>query len=133
MIRKIIGTAFAAFMLIGAAPEAPLEPAANRIRADVQFLASDELEGRDTGSTGYRIAAQYVASQFAANGLKPGGTNGGWFQDVPFRRATHVGEPKIAVRLEGRTIPLAFGKDASVRPSLTEQRRLIDAGLVFAG
>ncbi|MEO6358986.1 MAG: M20/M25/M40 family metallo-hydrolase, partial [Sphingomicrobium sp.] len=42
-------------------------------------------------------------------------------------------EPKIAVRLEGRTIPLAFGKDASVRPSLTEQRRLIDAGLVFAG
>jgi hypothetical protein len=129
-----IGAVFAALALIGAAsPEAPLDPAANRIRADVQFLASDELEGRDTGSTGYRIAAQYVASQFAANGLKPGGVNGGWFQEVPFRRAKHVGEPKIALVVNGRSVPLAFGKDISVRPSLTEQRRMIDAGMVFAG
>jgi Zn-dependent M28 family amino/carboxypeptidase len=129
-----IGTVFAAFALIGAAPlQLPTDPSARRIRADVQFLASDELEGRDTGSVGYRIAAQYVASQFAANGLKPGGANGSWFLDVPFRRATHAGQPKIALIRNGRSTPLAFGSDAAVRPSLSEAHRAIEAGLVFAG
>ena len=38
--------------------------AAQRVRADVEFLASDLLEGRVTGSRGYDIGASYVASQF---------------------------------------------------------------------
>ena len=47
------------------------EQIARRVQADVEFLASDALEGRDTGSKGYRIAADYVASQFRAIGLQP--------------------------------------------------------------
>ncbi|MEO5774408.1 MAG: M20/M25/M40 family metallo-hydrolase [Sphingomicrobium sp.] len=134
MILKKTAALLAALALIGAAPvEAPLDASANRIRADVQFLSSDELEGRDTGSVGYRIAAQYVASQFAANGLKPGGAKDSWFLDVPFRRATHVGEPKVAVKMNGSAVPLAFGKDVAIRPSLTEQHRALEVGLVFAG
>ena len=41
------------------------------VRAHVTFLADDLLEGRDTGSRGYDIAANYVAAQFIAMGLKP--------------------------------------------------------------
>ena len=41
-----------------AAPPASADPvSAQRVRADVEFLASDNLEGRDTGSKGYQIAA----------------------------------------------------------------------------
>ena len=45
------------------------EAAGKRWWAHVQFLASDELEGRLTGTEGYRKAADYVAKQFKAYGL----------------------------------------------------------------
>lgn len=52
---------------------------ADSMRGDVSFLASDLLEGRDTPSRGLDIAAEYLASQFRALGLKPAGTEG-YFQ-----------------------------------------------------
>ena len=54
--------------------------------AHVQFLADDRLNGRDTGSAGYLEAAQYVARQFRAVGLKPLGTKG-YFQPVKDRKS----------------------------------------------
>lgn len=107
--------------------------AAQRVRADVEFLANDLLEGRDTGSTGYGIGASYVASQFRAIGLTPGGTGGGWYEQVPFRRAVHADAPAASLIVAGKTLALEPGKDIAVRPSLTQQARQIDAPLVFAG
>ena len=49
---------------------------AQAVRAHVTFLADDLLEGRDTGSRGFDIAANYVASQFIAMGLKPAAPDG---------------------------------------------------------
>jgi Zn-dependent M28 family amino/carboxypeptidase len=63
------------------APEAGITPEA--MRAHIEFLASDLLEGRETGTRGHEIAAQYVASQFQGMGLQPAGKDG-WFQQVPF-------------------------------------------------
>lgn len=54
------------------------------IYAHLEYLASDELEGRMTGAAGYDLAARYVADQFAALGLEPGGT-AGWNQPVPLQ------------------------------------------------
>ncbi len=48
----------------------------------VQALSNDELAGRDSGSEGYRKAAQYTATQFERAGLKPAGDSG-YFQTVP--------------------------------------------------
>ncbi|MEO5612550.1 MAG: M20/M25/M40 family metallo-hydrolase [Sphingomicrobium sp.] len=106
--------------------------AAERIHGHVQFLASDELEGRDTGSRGHAIAAQYVASQFAALGLKPGGPGGSWFLAVPLRRASHAQPHQVRLIVGGRT-RLLDNVDVGLRPSLTEKQRRIDAGLVFVG
>jgi hypothetical protein len=39
----------------------------------LNFLSSDSLEGRETGSLGYQIAAEYVSTMFALWGLKPAG------------------------------------------------------------
>ena len=66
------------------------------IRAHMTFLASDQLEGRGTGTRGYRIAAEYVAAQYEQFGLEPG-ANGTWFQDVPFRQT--VPDPSSTVTL----------------------------------
>jgi hypothetical protein len=43
----------------------------------VQYLADNKLEGRNTGSEGYRKAAAYVAGEFERAGLKPAGTGTG--------------------------------------------------------
>ncbi len=49
----------------------PDEISLESLRSHVYFLASDYLGGRVIGSTGYRIAAEYAASQLAAAGLQP--------------------------------------------------------------
>jgi hypothetical protein len=49
----------------------------------IQYLASDELAGGETGSKGHRRAAQYIATAFKRAGLKPGGMQG-YFQTVKF-------------------------------------------------
>ncbi|HLX08796.1 MAG TPA: hypothetical protein VKY89_13135, partial [Thermoanaerobaculia bacterium] len=51
--------------------------------AHVKYLADDRLEGRLTGSAGYRQAAAYVAERFQEYGLAPAGDNG-YFQPVRF-------------------------------------------------
>lgn len=109
------------------------EDISRRVRADVEFLSSDHLEGRDTGSKGYDIAADYVASQFRAIGLEPAGEKGGWFQQVPFRRAVHERPPVLSISIDGKDMPLDVAKDATVRPSVTEKSRNLSAGFVFVG
>ncbi|MBK6940462.1 MAG: M20/M25/M40 family metallo-hydrolase [Planctomycetes bacterium] len=43
----------------------------SEIKSHIEFLASDELEGRDSGQRGGEIAARYIESRFKAAGLKP--------------------------------------------------------------
>lgn len=66
---------------------APLPPvSAPALEAHVRFLASDALEGRMTGTPGYRVAAEYVEAQFRQVGLAPGAGDG-YLQDVPYAAA----------------------------------------------
>ena len=75
---------------------------AGRLRADLSFIASDELEGRDTPSRGLDLAARYLASRLQALGLKPGGDDGGYFQHFGTTRRT-VDPAKATVTLGERT------------------------------
>ncbi len=55
------------------------------IRVDVVYLASDYLQGRETGTDYERLAAEYIARRFEALGLSPKGENGSWYQDFEFK------------------------------------------------
>lgn len=46
----------------------------------VEYLASNELEGRRTGTPGGQKAADYIAARFAEYGLQPAGTDSTYFQ-----------------------------------------------------
>lgn len=83
------------------------------IEAHIRFLAHDLLGGRDSGTDGYQIAANYVATQYRLMGLQPGGDDGGYFAMVPFQRlssdasgaAFSVGEGSDAVAFQhGRDV-----------------------------
>src|SRR5262245_24098231 len=65
---------------------------ASRWWQHVSYLADDRMKGRETGSPEHREAAEYVARQFEAAGLRPAGT-GGFLQPVSFKSRKIV-EPK---------------------------------------
>lgn len=115
----------------GAAPAGPrAAPAA--IRAHTRFLASDLLEGRDAGTRGHDLASAYVAAQFEAFGLAPGGDAGGWYQALKVRRRTLTG---VTMRYSGPngTVPLANGQDVAVDASPDATTETLDLELVFVG
>ena len=61
-------------------PQTALE---NEVRADLGFLASDEMHGRGSATRDEHIAALYAAAQFKALGLEPAGDPGDYIQRVP--------------------------------------------------
>ncbi len=49
---------------------------ADEIRSDLYFIASDELEGRDTPSAGLKIAARFLRARLQRLGWQPGAKDG---------------------------------------------------------
>src|ERR1700741_4420672 len=67
---------------INAIVNAPLPDDQAAMKAHVMFLASDAMRGREAGSPEFDIAANYVAAQFYAAGLRPAGDQGSYLQKV---------------------------------------------------
>jgi len=63
---------------------AQARPPLQQMEVDVVYLASDYLEGRETGTKGEQLAAEYIAWRFAALGLQPKGDNGSWYNEFEF-------------------------------------------------
>jgi len=83
-------------------PEAVLE--------HIKFLASDELKGRGDGSPELEIAADYVAKQFKAAGLQPGGTGSEWFQPFQLDAGLTVGKGNtLSLTAKGKTVNFSLG------------------------
>lgn len=60
------------------------------LRVHVNFLASDALEGRATGSKGAQLAADYLASRLREAGLQPAGASKDFFQPFEFNAGARV-------------------------------------------
>lgn len=114
-------------------PEPIPEVDGENIRRHVEYLAADELAGRDTGSEGYQKAAEYVAQQFAALGLAPAGSQG-YLQPVPLREASWGGRvPGFVLRGRDADVTFRFGEDFVASPPTHSEDTATVAGLVFAG
>ena len=115
------------------AAENSIDP--EKIRAHVRFLADDLLEGRGPGVRGGDLAARYIATEFALDGLKPAGDNGTFFQQVDFFGMTvKLDQTKFALAPNsGSPIPLKFGPDYVVNNPRHTPVIDIDAPIVFVG
>lgn len=80
------------------------------IRAHMEFLASDALNGRGSGTRDEQIAATYIASQFRLWGLEPMGDAGGFVQQIEMAGAQAVAAPILRVG----TTSFTHGKDMLV-------------------
>ena len=121
--------------------EASIDP--EKIRAHVRFLADDLLEGRGPGTRGGELAAQYIATQFALYGLKPGGDNGTYLQQVNFVGTKTIGDkthfslvpkkPETGISIDLYSYDLKYGDDYTVSNRTLTPSVDIDAPIVFVG
>jgi Zn-dependent M28 family amino/carboxypeptidase len=139
------GILFVSFLLTVAGAQQPSVPADVQsamdhfskpaLRANMRFLADDLLEGRGTGTRGQEIAAHYVAAQFEAFGLEPGGsTRNSYFQPVPFREVTaDPARCEASITRNGKTRRLKWAEDFLTGGNPLETDSSVDAPLVFVG
>jgi len=75
------------------------------LQNDVNFLASDQLEGRETGTAGAVKAAEFLAKRFKEIGLEPKGTDG-YFQEFTFspRKNPHAVPSDDSVKITARNV-----------------------------
>lgn len=59
---------------------------ASQMKTYLSFIASDEMEGRDTPSRGLDTVAKFIAGNLRRWGLKPMGDDGTFFQNITLRR-----------------------------------------------
>jgi hypothetical protein len=98
------------------------------LQAHIQYLASDELQGRRTGTQGEALAMNYISDQFKKAGLLPKGSNG-YLQPFQINEgkqvnpATHLLVGGQALTLYKEFFPFAFSANASLEalPSMAIQ------------
>ena len=76
---------------------------ATQIRDYLTFIASDEMEGRDTPSRGLDTTAKFIAMNLTRWGFKPAGDNGSYFQRIDLRR-DRIDGAQTRVELNGRVL-----------------------------
>jgi hypothetical protein len=113
---------------------AELPPEQAALKSHIMFLASDQLRGREAGSAEYDIAAQYVASQFYEQGLRPAGDDGSYLQKVPLvsYKPADKGAMSIA-RKGGAPLTLVFGEDYVPAANPNKLEYSVTAPVVFVG
>ncbi len=129
----LAGTAISAAALqSGAAPSAASRVARvvdpKVLRAHLEFLADDALEGRKPGTRGGVTAAKYIAAQFERLGLEPAGDSGTYFQKVPI--ITLTPEPTLAVAGQDS---LTWKRDYVLWSMRNDSLVQLRSGAVFVG
>jgi hypothetical protein len=116
---RVVGSLIlSAAMIVCAHPRAPIpistssSPDVGSIRRDIEYLASDMLAGRATGSEGLRLATNYAARRYEALGLRPFGNN--YFQSFTANSAViaHTAGAGLSTRNVVAYLP---GSDSTLR------------------
>ncbi|MFI5176096.1 MAG: M28 family metallopeptidase [Terriglobia bacterium] len=145
-MKKQSVLALAAFLvLILAATAAEKEKMSPEVRAlrsinapeisgIIKTLSSDEYEGRAPASKGETLTLRYIADQFKKVGLKPGNTDGTYFQKVPMVGETIENtEAKLVFAGPDKKEELNYGDDYMAFTERQAPQVSIDAPVVFVG
>jgi hypothetical protein len=105
------------------------------LRADLTYLASDELNGRDTGSEGLDTAAVFLANRYATLGLEPVGDDGTYFQHMDLSYSTFGSISYTVTNTDGEVVDestISKGGIGSFYTLMGGETEL-EGDLVFAG
>ncbi len=126
----LIITLFIAISALGQDRTAKFD--ADKMRERVKTLSDDKFEGRGPGTAGGKLAADYIADEMKASGIKPG-NHGSYFQNV--KMVGVKADPKTNLIINGKAgeTVLDFGDDFVATTSAQSADVGIDAELVFVG
>ena len=119
-MKRILVFVFIAYAGMGYAGD-ELTPT---LREHVYILASDSLEGRGPGTKGIELAADYIADAFEGIGLKPGGDDEGYFQQLEITIGVDAGPEnsmvlnETAIEFNKDFVPLGFSENGEARGQL---------------
>jgi len=100
------------------------------LRAHLEFLADDALEGRRPGTRGGVLAAKYIAAQFERLGLEPAGDSATYFHRVPI--ITLTPSPQMRVAGSGGR-ELTYRTDYVLWSMRNQEKTDFQGDLVFVG
>ena len=106
---------------------------AEKIKAHVEYLAGDRLEGRGPGTRGGELAADYLAAEFEKAGLQPAGDNGTFFQPVPLVRLATSPKSTLQATSGGTTRTFACEDEFTGTCQTQDDRVTFDTEAVFVG
>ena len=98
------------------------------LKKHLTIIASDEMEGRETGTIGQRKAAAYIEKQFKLLGLKAAPALKSYQQMYPLYQDSLV---KSELTIEGKTIE--FGKDYYCQANISETGGFASNKIIFVG
>lgn len=106
------------------------------IKSNLEFLAADELEGREVTSRGEKLASLFISKELEKYGVLPFGENGTYIQEVPFAITSYSKGSHISlIKNENEIITYNNGNNAvfssRILPSNKYNNRKLD--IVFAG
>lgn len=100
------------------------------IKTSVKYLASDQLEGRRTGTPGEKLAYEYIIKQFKKAGLKPSGENGSYLQAFEVNdgksltASTSFFINGTALTLNEEWFPLSYSANKPYKVTLSKTARI---------
>jgi len=106
------------------------EITADEIKQHITYLASDELEGRMTGTDALYKAADFLKKEFESYGLKPL-FDGSYFQEFPFMEKLELGDNELTFVTNGTEKSFELSKDFTAL-GFTDNKE-VNGNLVFAG
>jgi aminopeptidase YwaD len=106
---------------------------AAELQAHIKYLASDQLEGRRSGSAGNRKAAEYIIAQLTAYGIQPAGDSAGYLQPFDFVSAVKLGAGNELRVVRDNAPELTGTADVDFRPLGFSSNTTVTAPVVFVG
>src|ERR1044072_6619810 len=106
---------------------------AGELKDWLTYLASDEFEGRNTYTEGLGLAAGYIAAQLKSWGVKPGGTNGSYFQRVAVTGYKATNNSTVTVDANGPTRAFKDTEVISFPANLGSRRSFTADQIEFLG
>ncbi|HKG46192.1 MAG TPA: M20/M25/M40 family metallo-hydrolase [Pyrinomonadaceae bacterium] len=120
MNLKRFTTFIALLVFVTTAVAQELEPSAAKIQQHVTYLASDELDGRRTGTPGANEAAKYIAREFERLGLRPAPATDSrkinvmsarYLQTFPYIGSVELGKNNVLSVRGSETLNFRAGED----------------------
>jgi len=105
---------------------------ASKMRERVKRLSADDFEGRGPGNAGGKLAAQFIADQMKASGVKAA-NKGSYFQNVKMIGVKADPNTKLEISGVGGQTSYAFGEEFVATTGAQTANVSVDSDIVFVG